>query len=467
MPLDTERLANLDQYGDRTSIIPAEVRGYFHRHRRWTQFVLLVIFLGLPWTQMNGQQTVLLDIPARKFAIFGITFWAHDAPLVFFVLATLTLALAFATSVWGRVWCGWACPQTVFIDAVFRRIERLVQGPYIQRRQLRQSEPSFGKFLKYSLTWVLFFIVSSLIAHSFAAYFVGADALMKMIQESPNAHWDTFLVVSFITLAVLFDFGWFREQFCVIMCPYGRFQSVLLDQKSLAVVYDEKRGEPRKGQVPAGGKQGDCVSCNRCVQVCPTGIDIRKGLQMECIACTACIDACDEIMTKVKKPTGLISYKTLDGSGISLKKPRSIIYMVLIFISVLGLGFNIATREKAQVFVLRAKEAPYTLMKNEKGEEVLMNHFRLEIQNQNFEKAIYLLQPPSDWAAQGIEMTVGQNPLDVESGKMVEWHFFVRFKPELVSATGQLKTKILLHDQNDLDKPFDAEKEIILVGPKK
>lgn len=467
MALDPERLTSIDEYGDRAYIIPAEVRGFFHKHRRWTQFVLLLIFLGLPWTQINGEQSILLNIPARKFAIFGITFWAHDAPLIFFVLATVTLGLAFVTSIWGRVWCGWACPQTVFIDAVFRRIEQFVQGGYIQRRQLRQADLSFKKFTKLSVTWVLFALVSSLIAHSFAAYFVGAEALIKMIQESPSQHWDTFLIVSVITLAVLFDFGWFREQFCIIMCPYGRFQSVLLDQKSLAIVYDESRGEPRKGKVPPGEKQGDCVSCNRCVQVCPTGIDIRKGLQMECIACTACADACDEIMTKVKKPTGLIGYKTLDRSPVSLKKPRSIIYMILIVLSVAGLTYNVATREKAQVFVLRAKEAPYTQLKNEAGEDVILNHFRLQIQNQNFKKSIYLLRPPTEWAAQGIELTVAQNPLDLEPGKITEWHFFVRFKPSLVEQTGQLKTKIQLLDQNDVEKPYEAEKEIILVGPKK
>ncbi|MGZ3806167.1 MAG: cytochrome c oxidase accessory protein CcoG, partial [Pseudobdellovibrionaceae bacterium] len=361
MALDPERLTSIDEFGDRTYIIPAEVRGFYHRYRTWVHFILLVIFLALPWTSINGSQTILLDIHARKFAIFGMTFWAHDAPLVFFILATLTLSLAFVTSIWGRVWCGWACPQTVFIDAVFRRIEHWVQGNYIQRRQLKQAPLSFKKVFKNLLTWILFFIVSSLIAHSFAAYFVGAEALIKMLQESPGQNWESFLVVSFFTLVVLFDFGWFREQFCIIMCPYGRIQSVLLDQKSLAVVYDQERGEPRKGKVETnkkqGDKQGDCVNCNRCVQVCPTGIDIRKGLQMECIACSACVDACDEIMTKIKKPKGLIRYDTLDHSKISLTKPRSLIYMALILISLIGLTYNISTREKAQVFILRAKEA--------------------------------------------------------------------------------------------------------------
>ncbi|WP_413288144.1 cytochrome c oxidase accessory protein CcoG [Bdellovibrio sp. HCB337] len=467
MALDPERLTSIDEFGDRTYIIPAEVRGFFHKHRQRVHILLLFVFLVIPWTYINGQQTILLDIPARKFAIFGITFWAHDAPLVFFVLATLTLGLTFVTSVWGRVWCGWACPQTVFVEAVFRRIEQWVQGNYIQRRQLHQAELSFKKFYKKSLTWFLFFVVSSLISHSFAAYFVGSEKLLQMIQGSPQENWSYFLVISCMTALVLFDFGWFREQFCIIMCPYGRFQSVLLDQKSLAVVYDETRGEPRKGKVPPGQKQGDCVACNRCVQVCPTGIDIRKGLQMECITCTACIDACDEIMEKVKKPKGLIRYDTLDRSPVSLKKTRSVIYMVLIVLSLAGLTYNIATREKAQVFVLRAKEAPYTLIKGDQGEDLVLNHFRLQIQNQGFEKGIYLLKPTKEWQENGITLTVAQNPLNIEAGKISEWHFFVRFKPELVSATGQFPVKIQLEDQNELESPFKSEKEIILVGPRK
>jgi len=467
MALDPDRLTSIDEFGDRTYIIPAEVRGFFHKHRQRVHILLLFIFLILPWTSINGQQTILLDIPARKFSLFGITFWAHDAPLVFFVLATLTLGLAFVTSVWGRVWCGWACPQTVFIEAVFRRIETWVQGNYIQRRQLHQAPLSFSKAFKKSLTWFLFLVVSSLIAHSFVAYFVGSRELIQMIQGSPEENWSYFVIVTAMTLLVLFDFGWFREQFCIIMCPYGRFQSVLLDQKSLGVIYDEERGEPRKGKTAPGQKQGDCVACNRCVQVCPTGIDIRKGLQMECIACTACIDACDEIMEKVKKPKGLIRYDTFDRSAFSLKKPRSLVYMALITFALAGLAYNIVTREKAQVFVLRAKEAPYTLIKGAQGEDLILNHFRLEIQNQGFKKASYRLTPPAEWQEKGIEMTVAQNPVAVEPGQFFEWHVFVRFKPDVVAEQGKFTTQVKLQDENDLESPFSSEKEFILVGPKK
>lgn len=465
MAQDTERLGSIDKYGDRIQIIPAEVRGFFRRHRTWSQIVLLLIFLILPWTKINGEQSLLLDIAGQRFAIFGITFWSHDLPLVFFVLATLTIGLAFVTSVWGRVWCGWACPQTVFIDAVFRRIEQWVQGNYIKRRQLKAGPFTFEKFWKGLLTWILFFLASSVIAHSFLAYFIGAEKLIDMIQGPPADNWGYFLIITTVTAFVLFDFGWFREQFCIIMCPYGRFQSVLLDQNSLAVVYDVARGEPRKGTASKDSPQGDCVSCNRCVQVCPTGIDIRNGLQMECIACTACIDACDDIMEKVKKPKGLIRYDSLNGLKIKLFKPRSLIYMVLIFLSISGLAYNVLTREKAQVFVLRAQEAPYTLIKDHEGATMILNHFKLQIQNQNFKRAEYKIIAPDSWSKDGVLLTVGQNPISADSGAMVTLHFFVRFPSELLPISGKLKSQILIEDLADDSKPFKDEKEIILIGP--
>lgn len=463
--LDPSKLTSVDEHGDRLNIIPAEVRGYFRRHRNWTQIILLIVFLILPWTTFNGIQTILLNIPKREFALFGILFKAHDAPLLFFIFGTLALGLAFVTSIWGRVWCGWACPQTVFIDAVYRRIEQWVEGNYIQRRQLRDAPFSFEKLRKLSLKWVLFFIVSSVIAHSFLAYFVGASELLAMTQGSPSENMTYFLLVLFFTAVILFDFGWFREQFCVIMCPYGRIQSVLLDQKSLAVIYDVQRGEPRRGTAAPGEDTGDCVACNRCVQVCPTGIDIRNGLQMECITCTACVDACDEIMEKVKKPKGLIRYDTLDGSKISLKKPRSIIYIFAILSLIGGLTYAVTTREPAHITVLRGAGLPYSYVKNATGEEVILNQFRLHIQNQKSTMARYQLSLPESLLATGIQVQVAENPVHLNPGEFREWYFFVRIPPQLIPPTGQIKTEVQVQD---LLSPKDkiSPRELILVGPR-
>jgi len=308
MSLGDERLSTTDNKGNRIFLYPAEVKGFFRKHRNIVQVALILFFLVLPWLKWNGVQLFLFDIPNRTFHLFGILFKAHDAPLIFLVLAIVTIGLAFITALFGRVWCGWACPQTVFIDGVFRRIETWVQGDYLKRRKLTKDPWTSEKISKISFTWFLYFIVSAIIAHSFVAYFVGSDRLIAMILGTPQENWTAFTIVMGMTLVLLFDFGWFREQFCIIACPYGRIQAVLMDKKSMSVIYDYNRGEPRKDPAVSKDKQGDCVNCRRCVEVCPTGIDIRRGIQMECIGCTSCIDGCDVIMTEVKKPLGLIGY---------------------------------------------------------------------------------------------------------------------------------------------------------------
>lgn len=465
MSLDGAKLTSIDHNGDRIYIIPAEVRGFFRRHRDWSQILLLVIFLVLPWTSLNGHQTVLLNIPNREFALFGVLFRAHDAPLLFFILGMLALGLAFVTSIWGRVWCGWACPQTVFIDAVYRRIEMWVEGNYIQRRKLRDEPLTPKAFLKKSIKWFLFVIVSSLIAHSFIAYFVGANNLLAMMGHPPSENWTYFGLVMFFTAITLFDFAWFREQFCVIMCPYGRIQSVLLDHSSMAVVYNSARGEPRKGAAIDSKKTGDCVNCNRCVQVCPTGIDIRNGLQMDCIACTSCIDACDEIMDKVNKPRGLIAYNTLDGSKLTLKKPRAILYMLAIFGLFFGLTYALSTRSSVHAALLRAPGLPYSFVKDEANVDKVLNHFKLHIQNQGGLTAEYKISLTAEAEKKNIQLIVAQNPIRLEPGGAQEWHFFLRFDEKELSA-GTLKTQLSLIDLQNSEAKAEL-KEITLIGPKR
>ncbi|MCB0363621.1 MAG: cytochrome c oxidase accessory protein CcoG, partial [Bdellovibrionales bacterium] len=369
-----DRLASLTSDGRRSYIYPAEVRGFFQRYRQIVQALLMVIFLVLPWISINGQQALLFNIPQRHFSIFGLTFMAHDTPLFFFVLALLTLGLAFVTSLWGRVWCGWTCPQTVFIESIFRRIERWIEGQHLAQRKLNEQPLNFTKLWKKSLKWFIFALASLVIAHSFLAYFVGTNELFHMVRQPPTENWTSFLIMSFISLLILFDFGWFREQFCIIACPYGRFQSVLMDQHTINICYDEKRGEPRKGlELGSNQSPGDCVNCYRCVQVCPTGVDIRRGVQLECIACTACIDACDEIMTKVKKPKGLIRYTSesaLAGVPHKMFRFRNFVYLFLILIVASGLVFATARRNPIQITLLRAKDIPYRVVPLDSGIEL-------------------------------------------------------------------------------------------------
>ena len=460
-PVDPYKLTSVREDGSRIGLIPGEVQGFFRRHRTRLHLVLLFIFLGLPWLRWNDQQLILLNIPGRQFVFFGISFRAHEAPLLFFLIATFVLAMVFVTAIWGRVWCGWACPQTVFIDSVYRRIEQWTEGTYLQRRELREASWSLNKLRRTGLKWILFVLVSSLFAHSFVAYFTGSRELMQMMTGSPAQNWNYFLWVSFFTLLLLFDFTWFREQFCVIMCPYGRLQSVLLEPSSLAIAYDEKRGEPRRGQSTALPKTGDCVSCNRCVSVCPTGIDIRNGLQMECIACTACVDACDEIMTKLKKPTGLISYRTLDGSPFRIWKLKTLVYGALIFTCVTTLAYNLRHRESINIAVLRGLDSPYTISKNAEGSTLVLNHFRLHLSNQSSTNSEYALRLSESDRNRGLELTVAQNPLKILAGGNATWHLFVRAPLLAVARDDQRSFKISITDS--AGETF--ERELDMIGP--
>lgn len=460
--LDPNRLSMLDAQGSRSRIIPAEITGYWKQRREFVYGFLIVLFLILPWTRINDEQTILLDIPNRKFALFGVTFWAHDAPMIFLILAIFVFGLTLMTSLWGRVWCGWACPQTVFIDFIYRRIERWVEGNYIDRRKLDKAALSTDKLFKLTLKWILFFLVSSLIAHSFAAYFVGSKALTQWVYSGDiQTHQTTFLIVMFITAILLFDFGWFREQFCIIMCPYGRFQSVLMDQRSLAVLYDDKRGEPRKGLEQTGQPRGDCVSCQRCVQVCPTGIDIRKGLQMECIACTACIDACDDIMTKVKKPTGLIKYTTVSGKKNQIYKGRQLFYFLVNLFLIVILLYLVSIRKSIDVAILRAQDNPYQVIETPSGKRIL-NHFKLHSKNQNTQNLQQQLLFPDDLA---LEIRIQSNPFEIKAGESVTTHFFVLFDPKILDTSGSKKFSLKIKTFSENQKESTLIQEISLLGP--
>lgn len=454
-----DALTSIDRDGKKLVIIPAEVKGFFHRWRRIVHLTLLVVFLTLPWIQINGTQAILIDIIHRRFAIFGMQFWSHDGPLIFFLLAILTLGLAWMTAVFGRIWCGWACPQTVFIDTVYRKIEQWIEGNYIARRNLEKSTMTFRKFRLRLLKWTAFAIVSSLIAHSFIAYFVGSTELIGMIRGGPSESWSYFLLISAVTGALLFNFGWFREQFCVIMCPYGRFQSVLMDDRSLTIYYDTHRGEPRKSPATPKEKQGACVSCSRCVEVCPMGIDIRNGVQMECIGCTACIDACDEIMTKISQPRGLIRYDSLKGK-MHLFSPRAIVYGVFLLASIGGLAASITNRTGFVVTVLRATDTPYQVL-NQNGQSVVLNHFRLHLHNQSRVNQKFDVKLPKS-LSEKLKVTLPPEKIEVPALTDRQVHFFVIAPVEILNAQGEFGFSVEISSSESLEP---IQKSMTLIGP--
>ena len=465
--LPEDRPASFDETGHHVALNPADVSGPWRRRRSWLYFGLIIFFLALPWTRFHGHQTVLIDIPGRKFALFGLTFWAHDVPLIFFILGILTIGLTFVTAIWGRIWCGWGCPQTVFIDFFYRRIERWIEGNHIQRMRLAKAPLSWNKIWKKSLKWGLFWFISTNIAHSFTAYFVGAERLAAMSIHAPWENWTPFLFVTSLTAILMFDFGWFREQFCMIMCPYGRFQSVLLDGQSLAVLYDEERGEPRKGRQPAGEEHGDCVNCYRCVQVCPTGVDIRRGLQMECVACTACIDACDEIMDQVGRPQGLIRYGSeaeMAGEPVRRFRKRTAVYGALLVVLVIGFIGGVAARQTLDVTLIRAVETPYTTKELDDGTLQVINHYRINVTNQSFDvQTVTLALEP--WAVEaGVELVAATYPLSLEGGKRSQDHIFFKFPGEVTKRTGKRVVTLTVSASSSRAEANRTE-HITLVGP--
>jgi cytochrome c oxidase accessory protein FixG len=349
-------VTTINEDGSRYFLHPADVKGRWNVFRRVVGVLLIAIYVLLPWIPINGAPAVFLDVENRMFHLFGLTLVPQDLWVMFFAVSGLGFSLFFITSLLGRVWCGWACPYTVFLDHVYRRIERWIEGDAQARRKLDAAPWSAGKVMKRLFKHLLYVAIAALIAHVFLSYFVSLRRLYGFMHEGPLAHATAFGVVTFLTLVLWFCFGYFREQFCIIMCPYGRLQSALTDDETINVGYDAKRGEPRGAK---GKAKGDCVDCRRCVQVCPTGIDIRNGLQLECIGCTACIDACDDVMLRLERPKGLIRYDSLNGFAGKTRRilrPRIYAYCAL---ALLGLC--------ALTFVASKKARPYTVTVSRSG----------------------------------------------------------------------------------------------------
>ncbi len=469
LELHPDRLSTTDEKGRRVYLYVADVGGFFRRKRTFLQVLLMLFFLVLPWIKINGHQAILLDIVNRHFEFFGLSLRAHNAPLLFLVIATFAFGLLFVTAVWGRIWCGWACPQTVFVDAVFRRIERWIEGTHIDQRKLDNLPWNFTKLRKRGFKWLVFTLASLITTHSFLAYFVGTEKLRIMMMSSPVENWGSFLFMAVSTAFILFNFGWFREQFCTIVCPYGRLQSVLMDEHSMIVAYDVKRGEPRATpQAKAiaktrGAKLGDCVNCYRCVQVCPAGIDIRRGLQLECIACTACIDACDDIMTKLEKPKGLIRYETQVGLAGGKKKfwrPRVAVYLAAMLVASTALATLITTMKPVDIVLLRAKDNPY-LVDQVDGQPTITNHFKIEVSNQSgsVQTISFDTEDPL------IKIISAQNNSDIAPQADAHFDFFVRFPKTLLDTGRSQKVITIRHLDKDTHTETVIRKELLLVGP--
>jgi cytochrome c oxidase accessory protein FixG len=361
--------------------------GRLYRARRIVACALVALFVGLPFVRVHGKPAVLLDVMQRQFVLFGRTFLATDGVLLMLLMLSIFASVVLTTALVGRAWCGWACPQTVYMEFLFRPLERLFEGPREAQLSIDRHGMSSRRLAKNAVYLGLSFVL----ANVFLAYFVGTDALRHWLLQAPTEHWGGFSVVMVTTGLVFFDFAYFREQMCTVICPYARIQSVLLDTRSLLIGYDVARGEPRsKGKAKVAG-HGDCIDCQACVTTCPTGIDIRQGLQLECIACGQCADACDSIMDRIKKPKGLIRYTSqaalAAGKPTSLLRVRVVIYALALAGLITALLLLGSSRPAAEVTILRGLGAPFQV----NGDEVV-NQLRLKVRNRSEKSASFGLE---------------------------------------------------------------------------
>ena len=402
-------LTSVNEDGSRYFLHPADVKGKFTVWRRVFGALLLAVYVLLPWIPVGGFPAVFLDIAERRFHFFGLTFLAEDLWIGFFLLTGLGFSLFYVTALFGRLWCGWACPYTVFLEHIYRRIERLVDGDSSKRKKLDAAPWTNSKVVRRVIKHGLYALVSLLLAHIFISYFISIPRLYDYMQKSPGQNAKAFGVMLFLTGALYFSFSWFREQFCIILCPYGRIQSALTDDDTVIIGYDEKRGEPRGRK--SDPNAGDCINCSRCVQVCPTGIDIRNGLQLECIGCAGCIDACDEVMDKIERPRGLIRYDSLNGFAGGKKhffRPRIFLYTGFLALGATVLSLFLTTLHSAKVEIIRMTGQPYYV-----DDSGVRNQYRLQLITKQTEPTIFTLKLtglPEGAVILGLDETVTVNP---------------------------------------------------------
>lgn len=420
---------------------PRLIKGELYKLRNIFGGFLLIFLFSAPFVKVNGEQLVLLNVLERRFAFFGILFTPQDFYL--FVLGTLIFVvfIVLFTAVFGRVFCGWACPQTIFMEMVFRRVERWIEGDSIQRKKLDASPLTLEKGLKKSAKHIIFLLISFAISNVFLAYIIGSDQLIQIMKDPLSSHVGGFVAIWVFTLVFYIVFSRVRELVCTVVCPYGRLQGVLLDRNSMIVAYDFIRGEPRgkrKRGVEDSGK-GDCVDCGLCVDVCPTGIDIRKGTQMECINCTLCIDACDMVMTKINRPKRLIGF--MSDEQMESRKPFVIgrrIYSYIAVILLLGavLGYLIVKRTDVETTILRASGTLYQL----RDDGQVSNLYNAEFYNKTNQPINFEVVPLQE----GTSIQYITKPKLLEKSSSMKITFFVlRPLKSIKSYKSDLKLQVL------------------------
>lgn len=432
-----EALLAAGETGERKWMYPAVRKGKFYRWRSWLSYLYLILFFSGPFIRIGGQPLLLLNFMERHFVLLGQVFWPQD--IFIFMIASLVflVCVVLFTIAFGRMFCGWICPQTIFMEMVFRKIEIWIEGDANKRQKLDAGEWTIEKVRKKGLKHLLFIMISFLISNTFLAYLIGSYSLIRIIVEPVKEHLIGFLSIWLFTAIFYLVYSQVRELVCTLICPYGRLQGVLTDEHTLTVAYNDVRGEPR-GRLDKTGLlgRGDCVDCGLCVSVCPTGIDIRKGTQLECINCTACIDACDEVMTKINKPLNLIGYysenmihaKEKSSFNIRMKGYAMVITLLLVV-----LGYFIFSRKDMDITVMRGSGMLY----QEQANGYISNIYNADITNKSNYRRTVIIRPEDP----GVKLKYIQAPGVLSQGSEMKAMFFILIPAKKIST---LKTDVRL-----------------------
>lgn len=464
-----DSIGTIDETGSRQFLFPKKPSGLYTNRRQMVSYFLLVVFFSVPFIRINGQPLLMLNVMERKFVIFGQIFWPED--FFIFVLAMIigVLFVAVFTVAFGRLFCGWICPQTIFMEHVFRRIEYWIDGD--RNRQLRLSRMKWNepeKLRKRILKNGIFFAISFIIANFFLMYIIGSQAWWEIVSDDPSEHVSGLVSMLVFAGIFFFVFAWFREQVCIIVCPYGRLQGAMLDRNSVVIAYDylrgEKRGKFRKSEDRNALGKGDCIDCNQCVDVCPTGIDIRNGTQLECINCTACIDACDSIMDKVNKPRGLIRFDSENNIAHGQKKiwtGRVKAYVGILVILSGIFTYLVFSRAQVETIFLRMQGQPY----HKVDENTFSNAYNFKLLNKTPEERSYrfeLLSPEGG----DLEKAGEAQEISVAGSKLAEGAVIIRLKRDMLEGTST-DVEIGLYEGDKLVETIETSFKGPLVKPKK
>ena len=429
-----DRVATIAEDGNRVWVYPRKPKGKLYDYRKFVSVLLLAVLFGMPFIKVHGDPLMLFNFLERKFIIFGVMFYPQDFHLFVLSMLAFIIFVVLFTVIFGRIFCGWICPQTIFMEFVYRQIEYWLEGNHSQQRKLDESELDFNKFWRKALKHVIFYMISFVTAHFFLAYITGIKYVGEIISDGPKAHLSGFIGIIVFSAVHYFVFAKLREQVCIIICPYGRMQGVLLDRNSIVISYDYKRGEPRGKYNPLEVREstgkGDCIECSSCQIVCPTGIDIRNGTQLECINCTACIDACDAVMRRVNKPEGLIRYASESSIADNQKlkfNARILFYSAILTGLLVLIAFLFSIRTDIEATILRAKGSMY----QEYDSTHYSNIYMIQVINKtrNALPVELKLDEP-----QGEIKLIG-DPLVVQRGAVGELQFLVLIKKSDLKAS--------------------------------